>query len=425
MGLASFFTGLMGRKAENTQYANMLNGMPVFTEFGQNVYASDIVQMAIDAIATECSKLSPKHIRTDDAGKQTVVKGSLNRLFKFAPNSLMTTRDFIEKTIWLLYLNYNAFIYPMYENVTKRDGTQTREYTALYPLNPYQVNFLQDPTGKLFAQMFFQNGQEFTIPYSDIIHLRKKYSGHDILGGGVNGQPDNAALLKVLETNDIVMQGIGKAIKTSLSIRAVAKVNTMLDDDKARAERARFERLMSSGETGILPVDIKGDIIPFVLDPKVIDKDTMQFLQDKVLNYYGVSWPIITGNYTDEQYQAFYEKTLEPILISLGQAFSRVIFSDRELDVGNEIIFYGKDMQYLSTKSKVDLLKIVGEQGLLTDDQKLSLLGYPPLADGTGNRRTVSLNYIDVSLANDYQMTRAKTQSLDTQANNNGGLTNG
>jgi len=423
MALLDVFSGIFNRKPDQQhRRAQLLNGEPVFSQFGQNVYTSDIVQMSIDIIASECSKLRPRHIRTDDSGKQTVVKGSINRLFRISPNPIMTTRDFLEKTIWLLYLNYNAFIYPMYDNVTnKQTGITRREYTALYPLNPYQVDFMQDASGAMHARMFFQNGQDFTIPYADLIHLRKKYSGHDILGGGANGQPDNAALLKVLETNDIVMQGLGKAIKTSLSIRAIAKINTMMDDDKTRAERARFERLISSGETGILPVDIKGEVTPFVLDPKVIDKDTMQFLQDKVLNYYGVSVPILTGDFDDEQYQAFYEKTLEPLIISLGQAFSKTVFSPRELDVGNEIVFYGKDMQYLSTKSKVDLLKIGGEQGLLTDDQKLGLLGYPPLDDGTGNRRTMSLNYIDVSLANEYQMTRARAPGAYQLQPQNGG----
>jgi hypothetical protein len=180
--------------------------------------------------------------------------------------------------------------------------------------------------------------------------------------------------------------------------------------------------MLESGEAGVLPIDIKGDVTALHIDPKVIDTDTMKFIQDRILYYYGVSWPILTGDFKDEQYQAFYEKTLEPLLISLGQAFSKTIFTARELDVGNEIVFYGHNMNYLSTKSKTDLLKIVGEQGLLTDDQKLGLLGYPPLEDGTGNRRTMSLNYIDVSLANEYQMTRAKTPALTaTPPAQNGG----
>jgi hypothetical protein len=230
------------------------------------------------------------------------------------------------------------------------------------------------------------------------------------MGGGYNGQPDNAALLKVLEINDTALQGVGKAIKTSLSIRGILKINTMMDDAGQKAERKRLEDAIASGETGLVPLDLKGDYIPIKVEPKLIDKDTMQFLQDKVLNWFGISIPILTGQYNDDDYQAFYEKTLEPILIRLGQAFSKCMFSQRELDVGNEIVFYQKDMMYLSTKSKLDLLSIAGAQGLLTDDQKLAVLGYPPLDDGTGSRRTISLNYVDTNIATQYQLNNAKTK---------------
>jgi HK97 family phage portal protein len=398
------------RDTTQKQYAKFLDGYsPVFSQFGTNIYASDVVQMCVDVIATECSKLQPKHIRTDSKGMQVNVKSSLNRLFKFAPNELMTTRDFIEKIIWLLLMNYNAFIYPTYENKTGNNGELIREYTAFYPLNPTEVVFLQDPSGKLFIELGFANSDRYTLPYNDIIHLRKKYSVNDIMGGGVNGQPDNAALLKVLEINDTVLQGLEKAIKTSLSIRGILKINTMLDDDKQQAERARFEKAMSTGKSGILPMDLKGDYVNLSVDPKLIDKETLEFLQSKILNYYGVSAPILKGDFTDEQYQAFYEKTLEPIIISFGQAFSKTIFTQRELDFGNEIVFYQKDMMYLSTKTKLELLKTAGEQGLLSDDQKLAILGYPPLEDGSGTRRTMSLNYIDVTFANEYQINKSKT----------------
>lgn len=401
---------------QQMQYAKLMNGYtPNFSQFGDNIYASDLVQMCIDAIATEMSKLRPKHIRIGNDGIQTIPRGSLNRLFKIAPNSLMTTRDFIEKIIWKLYADYNSFVYPKYETRQDERGTYI-EYTAFYPLNPAVVEFLQDATGKLFIKMTFANGSNFTLAYSDVIHLRKKFSVNDVMGGGFNGQPDNAALLKVLEINDTVLQGLGKAVKSSLSIRGVLKINTMMDDAKQQAERKRLEKAIDDGVSGILPMDLKGDYVPLNSDPKLIDKDTMEFLQSKVLNWYGVSMPILHGDFTEEQYQAFYEKTLEPLIISLGQAFSKTIFTTRELDVGNEIVFYQKDMMYLSTKNKLDLLKTSGEQGLLSDNQKLAILGYPPLEDGSGNRRTMSLNYIDVNLVNDYQMTKAKSSQ-----NNQGG----
>ncbi|MEN6349329.1 MAG: phage portal protein [Syntrophomonas sp.] len=404
MAFVDVIKGLV-KYRQQMQYFKMLEGLtPIFSQFGQNVYASDVVQMCIDVIATECSKLQPRHIRTDSKGMQVnVKKSSFNRLLKFSPNELMTTRDFIEKVIWLLYMNYNAFIFPVYEVMP--DGT--RNYTAFYPLNPTLVTFLQDSTGKTFVKMNFASGQEFTLAYSDVIHLRKKFSMNDIMGGGINGQPDNAALLKVLEINDTVLQGVAKAIKTSLSLRGIIKVNTMFDDEGQKAERAKFEAAIAAGQTSILPMDLKGEFTPIEINPKLIDKDTMDFLQNKILNYYGVSVPILTGDFTDEQYQAFYEKTLEPLIISLGQAFSKIIFSQRELDVGNEIAFYPQKLLFTNTKNRIAVADILGNRGALTNNELLDLFGYPPFEGG--DTRYMSLNYIDVSLANEYQMKRAGT----------------
>lgn len=408
MALFDTVKGLVSRRhRERMRYAKLLDGFsPIFSQFGTNVYASDVVQMCIDKIATECSKLRPKHIRTDTSEMQVTVKSSLNRLFKFAPNPVMTTRDFIEKIIWLLYMNYNVFIYPMYDNALK-------EYTAFYPLNPTTVTYLQDEAGRLFVEMRFANGDQFTLAYSDVIHLRKKFSVNDIMGGGMNGQPDNAALLKVLTINDTVLQGLEKAIKTSLSVRGILKINTMLDDEKQQKERERIEALMASGNSGILPMDMKGEYIPIEVDPKTVDKDTLEFLQSKVLNYYGVSLPILTGDFTDEQYQAFYEATLEPLVISLGQAFSKTLFTQRELDVGNEVIFYPQMLLFTNTKNRIAVADILGNRGALTNNQLLSLFGYPPYEGG--HIRNMSLNYIDVALAAEYQMKRAgmKAKEVD------------
>lgn len=393
-------------------YAKMLDGStPIFTRFGQNVYASDVVQMCIDRIATETAKLQPKHIRIKADDSQEIPKNSLNRLFKFGPNELMTTSDFLEKVTWLLYLNYNTFIYPKWE-ISIESGKATRDCKGLYPLNPIQATFLQDPAQRLFVEFTFANGQKSILPYSDVIHLRKRFSQNDIMGGGVNGQPDNQALLKVLEINDTVLQGLGKAVKTSLSVRGIIKLNTMVDDEEQRKERARFERLIDSGETGIMPVDIKGEYIDLKPDPKLLDKETLEFLQNKILYHYGVSIPILSGKFTDEDYQAFYESTLERQVIGLGQAFTKCLFTENELNHGNEIVFYHRDMMYLSTKTKLELLKTAGEQGLLTDDQKLRILGYPPLSNGEGNRRTISLNFVSTDIADEYQLTKAKSGKL-------------
>ena len=394
------------------EQAKFLNDLPIFSQFGEDIYASDVVQNCIDVIATELSKMQPKHITTKPNGEINMPPSSINRRFKVAPNALMTTRDFIEKMTWLLYLNYNCFVYPEYESYKDSNGKWRKRFVGFWPLDPKQVDFEQDLTGKLFIHMYFANGEDYTLPYESVIHLRKKFSRSEIMGGGEDGQPDNAGLIKVLEVNDIVLQGVGKAVSTSLAIKGIIKINTMLENESQKKERENFEEKLRSGDTGILPMDLKGDFTPITIDPKAIDKDTMKFLDEKVLRWYGVSLPIISGDFNDTQYQAFYEKTLEPLMVAFGQAFTKTLFSDREIDFGNEVMFYPKNMMYMSSSERMNILKTAGEQGLLTDDQKLQLLGYPPIGGEKGNRRTQSLNFADVELVNDYQAAKANAPQL-------------
>jgi HK97 family phage portal protein len=415
MGLKDILAAMTRKPRGSDKYAKFMEGYsPVFTQFGTDVYASDIVQGAIDAIATECSKLQPRHIRQVSADKIDTVKGSINRLLKVSPNEMMTTRDFLEKIIWQLYLNSNAFIYPTYRNVTDSRGNRTREYTGFYPLNPLVVEFIQDESGGLFIRFTFQNSDKFTLPYSDVIHLRKRFSLNEVMGGGLNGQPDNAGLLKMLETDNIVIQGLGKAIKSGLTLRGIVRINTMLDDQAQLAERQRFESALDSSKSGIMALDLKGDYIPLATDPKVIDKDTMSFIQDRILNNIGVSYPIFCGKFTDEDYQAFYEKTLEPLIISLGQAFSKCLFTQRELDLGNEIAFYPQKLLFTNIKNKLAAADILGNRGALTNNALLDIFGYPPYEGG--EVRLVSLNYVDVNIANEYQMQKAKAAATPPPA---------
>ncbi len=414
--MSNFFKDLFGIKEQKSVSTTaLLDGSPIFTQFGQSIYASDVVQNCIDVIATECSKMNPKHIRTDANDVRTIPPSSINRLFKVSPNPLMTTRDFLEKIIWQLFLNYNCFIYPVYKTYKDKNGVERKRYTAFYPLNPERVVFEQDPTNKIYLHFYFRSGQDFSVPYDEVIHLRKKFSVNDVMGGGIDGQPDNDALLKVLETNDTVIQGLGKAIKTSLAVQGIIKINSILDDELQAEERRKFEESLKNNESGILSTDFKGEYTPIKTDPKFLDDKTIQFLENKILRWFGVSLPILSGDFNDDQYQAFYEKTLEPLLITLGQAFTKALFTGREIDFGNEIVFYPKNMMYLSTKSKLDIIKIAGEQGLLTNDQKLLLLGYPPLGGEEGAKRTQSLNYVDVSLVNKYQMAKTTTGGEDEE----------
>lgn len=90
-----------------------------------------------------------------------------------------------------------------------------------------------------------------------------------------------------------MIEGIAKGIESSFQIRGILKINTVLAEDDQKEQIKEFKEKMTKSKSGILPMDLKGEYIDLKIDPKIIDKDTLDFIQNKVLNKYGVSIPIL------------------------------------------------------------------------------------------------------------------------------------
>lgn len=397
-----WFSNLFNKEkpTTKTEYAEVMSGYaPIFSQFGQNIYASDVVQQAINCIVSEMKKLQPEHIVEKD-NDIVPVNSDLQRVLN-NPNPMMTTSDFLEKVTWLLFLNYNAFIVPTYYE--SKDGT-TRRYDGLYPINPSQVDFIQDASGQLFVKFRFNNGyQTEPIKYSDIIHIRYRYSVNDYMGGNESGQPDNEALLKTLSLNHNLLEGVAAGMKSSFAINGVVKFNTMLDEGKTEAALKELESKLKKSESGFLPLDLKSEFIPIKKELKLVDKDTLEFIDSKILRHFGVPLCMLTGDYTKAQYEAFYQKTLEPLIIAFSQAFTKSLFTQREYGFGNRVKFYAKDLIFMSVDQKINMLKELAPTGSLMENEKRVLFGLKPLAELEG-KRYMSLNWIDATKANTYQV---------------------
>jgi HK97 family phage portal protein len=386
-----------------TKYAEVMSGYaPIFSQFGTNIYASDVVQQAISCIVSEMKKLRPEHIR-ENGNDIIPVEGSSLQAVLNNPNSRMTTSEFLEKVTWLLFLNYNAFIVPTYYVWTDKDGKEKRKYDGLYPIAPSQVDFIEDAGNRLYVKFRFNNGQEYTVKYSDVIHIKYRYSVNDFMGGNEQGQPDNDALLKTLNLNHTLLEGVAKAMKSSFAINGVVKINTMLDDGKTELALKELESKLKKSESGFLPMDLKGEFIPIKKEIQLVHANTLKFIDEKILRHFGVPLSILTGDYTKAQYEAFYQKTLEPLIISFSQAFTKTLLTDGELSHHNKIMFYPKELIFMSVDQTIQMVTLLSNTGAMYENEKRVAFGLRPLAELEGKRYT-SLNWIDANNANAYQV---------------------
>lgn len=379
MGLIDFINKFKKIKAD-TKYAKILNGYsPIFSQFGQDIYASDVVQQAISCLVTELTKVNPFHIKKTGSDLVPVDNSEIQRLLE-QPNERMTQTDFFEKVYWQLFLNYNAFIIPTYY----KDAKGNKKYTGFYPIQPTNVTFLQDPTGNLFVEFLFRNGYKTTLKYTDVIHIRYRYSINEFMGGNEFGQPDNKALLKTLELNNTLLEGVAKALKSSFSINGVIKYNTLMDDGTMEKNIKEIEKKLADNESGFLPLDIKGEYIPLQNKIQLVDSTTLKFIDEKILRNFGVSLPILTGDYTKPQYEAFYQKSLEPIIKRTGESFSMTLFTEREKGFGNKIVLYPHELIFMDTSQKIELFDVLVDSASCYKNELRVAFGMRPLTELAG-----------------------------------------
>lgn len=395
-------------KFNSSKYAQayMMSGQrPVFSQFGNDVYVSDIVQQCICCITDEMRKLQLRHIIQKD-GKEIIADSKLNRLFEHGVNEFMTTSDFLEKITYLLLTRMNAFVYPKFSYYTDPHGNvKKREVEGLYPLDPKKVEFLQDAAGKLFVKFYFRNNDEFVLPYENVIHWRMRFTENEYQGGNRNGEAEIEDLLKTVQLNDVLLQGVSKGVEKSLNIAGIMRYPLTVDKEAMKKDIADFEAAIDGSKSGILPLDARGEYIPLKIEPKFVDKDTLDFIDNKILRHWRCSLPILNGTATPAEHQAFYQGAIEPRVISLAQTFAKAIFTSLEFSNGNRIKAFPEELIFLNTEQKLSFAQLMADRGALTNNQLLNIFGIPPYEGG--DVRYMSLNYCDVNIANQYQLNRA------------------
>lgn len=389
----SLFNLIFGREKQapiTAQYLQMLNNFnPMFTTFDGSIYNSKVARQCIDRIATYCAKLIPKHIK---GSINNEVNLSINQLLKNRPNPLMNTYDFIYKTISMLYTDSNAFVF------IQKD--KQGYITGFYPVIATNYQLFQNEQNEIYLEFNFINGQTYYLPYLQLIHLRLFYNQNDLFG------TNNRVLKTDLQTSVTASEGIANAVRTSNNLKGILKfTNSMLKEKDIKASKDAFVRdyLSLENTSGIASLDAKAEFQEVNIKPITLDKSQLEQVNNNVYDYFGISEKIVRNDFTDNEWNAFYEGVIEPRAMQLSYEFTNKIFSNKAIEEGNKIIFTANRLQYQSLEKKKQILEVALPYGLLTKDLALEILDLPPIGGDEGKKIIQSLNNIDSSIANDYQ----------------------
>lgn len=334
MGL---FEKLFKRKpAKQEAYIEIQNE---YQAFSGTAYGSAAFRAAVDAVARHAAKLVPH----SESGQ---MEQALNR-----PNPYMSLYDLLYKTAAAYYTHNNAFLLLMRND----DG----QVTALYPLIPQAVDFEQGANGAIFIKCLFADGRENLFPYSDMLHLRRHFLTHDLLG------ESNAPLFPLLDTAQTLTQGIAASVKNGTSIRGVLKFTSLVNPAQVKKEKEQFvaDYMNLANTGGIAATDQRFDFVPTNAAPFIIPQEQI-------------------------------ESVIEPFSLQLSQEFA--------LKTGENITFTAERMEFSSAETKIKLLHEAAPLGLLTINEARKFLALPPVEDG--EKRLQSLNYVSAEKADSYQL---------------------
>lgn len=346
----------------------------VFTPYKGDFYNDPDVLACVDAIARNGAKMHPRHIRNyfskeENTEKLENVKGNLYRILAKQPNEVQNAYKFYYQVLTNLELYNNAFIY-MQRN-------KDLKITGLYPLNYNEIK-LYEYQGEVWIKFVFGRSKARFVNYKDCLHLTRFVSEDGLFGGST------LPIRKVLDIKHILDEGIINAIRTTQSIKGVIKsTKAMLKPEDVKKMRDQFVNDFvnsRNNKSGIGGLDATTDFTPVKIEPTTASDSQMKQIDSKVLSYFGVSEKIIQSNYTEDEWNAFYESVLEPIGLQMSLEFSNKIFTPTEKAFGNEILFESNRLQYASNKTKIELVRYAGN--IMTINEQREVFNLAPVENG-------------------------------------------
>ena len=341
----------------------IINGyIPSFRSWNGEIYESQFVKSAIDAIARHVSKLAV----TIEGG----TKSELMTALKKAPNQFHTWSQFLYRLSTILEVRNTAFIIPL------RDKFGT--VIGIYPL--YAVEFsLVEYNGELWVRFLLADNQRTAEKLSEIGILTRYQYRSDFFGDS------NAALDETMQLISIQRQGIQEYTKNANSYRFYAKAANFSKSDDLAKERQRFdvENFQQSNGGGILLFpNTYNEIHQMSSQSFAIDTEELKLIERNVYDYFGVNENIIQNKAHGDEFSAFYEGAIEPLAIQLSEVMTRMLFTPREIALGSGIFFTSNRIQYMNNADKLNVSRDLADRGVLSINEVREIWQLPPIKGG-------------------------------------------
>lgn len=363
--------------ARDATVFKLLNGYrPVFHSWGGEIYETELVRAAIDAKARHISKL--------DITYNGTAKPSLQAKLKLGPNEWQTWGQFLYRAETLLEVQNTLLILPVIDN--------SGETTGIYAVYHKDIE-LVEYNGEPWVRVKFHNGQRVAIELRRVGIMTRYQYKNDFFG------ESNRALHPTMELVHMQTEGIEEGVKSAATFRFMATMNNFASDEDLAKERKRFSELNfradDAGDFLLWPNTYK-DIKQIESKPFVVDAEQMALINKNVYDYFGVNEDILQNKAIGDKWAAFYEGAIEPFAIQFSDVVTKMLFTERERQLGASIMATSNRLQYMSTNDKLNVSAQMADRGLMTRNEIRQIWNLAPLPAEIGDTLPIRGEYYNL-----------------------------
>ena len=348
------------------QYFHSLTAyQPVFKKWRGEVYESELVRAAIDAVARHVSKLTIKVHGAAMPKTQTILKKK--------PNEFMTWSQFLYRSLTILYMQNTLFIVPIIDI--------NNDVIGIWPCLPEKCKLLEGRSGRLYLEYTFVNNQRAAVEFDRCGIMTRFQYKDDFFGDS------NTALEDTLDLISMERQGIKEGIKSASTFRFLARATNFKDPEDLAQEQKNFTaRNMKADASGFLLFPNTYDGIQQIHSTAyTVSAEEQALIQRNVFDYFGVSEDVIQNKASGSALDALFDGCIEPFAIQLEQVLTFMLFTDLEIGHGAKVEVAANRLQYMSTTDKINFIAQLSDRGMITINEARELINYSALPPEIGD----------------------------------------
>lgn len=350
-----------------TGFQTFTETAPTFSAFDGSLYEQAQTRAIVERIALSCSKLKPEFVMPEGG---TSVNPRVQRLFETWPNDEMTWPDFLRRLATILYTDTTAYVVPQLD----------RDYRVigLYPLKPTSAEVVEYE-GEPFIVFHLASGEVQAFGFYQVGILTRFQLYSDIFGG------KNIPLTSTLRLMDAQRQAEELALKNGARIRFIGKLVGLVQPDQMDKKREKFgeANLGPRNTSGMMVYDNTWESIQQIKEQSyTIDEGEMARIDKALYTYFGINEHILTNDYTEEQWGAFYEGCIEPFALMLGEQLTKMLITPIQRRHGNRIMFSSSYLEYATPESKRKVIESMMDRAAMSFNQAADILQMPHIPGG-------------------------------------------